>query len=203
MRFNSNDSRTPSERIDGELLRRLIEQNNAMPGTTRGPRRNGRGVSEDGPSMPWPPAGGRGGVVDGTMRRGESGMLTRNESGNGGNGSGGNGSGGCGCGNGNCGNGSCGNCGCGGTGNGGCGCGGNGTDGNGMRGNGTTGRNGMSGNGDGDDTVSWGLYGYPLAMVYAPVQCFGELYEPDEGLSQGTIFRQLDLPFTGKGGCRQ
>lgn len=186
MRFNSNDSRTPPERIDGELLRRLIEQNNAMPGATRGPRRNGRGVSEDGPSMPWPPAGGRGGVVDGTMRRGESGMLARNESGNGGNGSGG-----CGCG----------NCGCGGTGNGDCGCGGNGTNGNGIRGNGTTDRNGMSGNGG--DTVSWGLYGYPLAMVYAPVQCFGELYEPDKGLSQGTIFRQLDLPFTWKGGCRQ
>ncbi len=158
MRFNSNDSRTPSERIDGELLRRLIEQNNAMPGAARGPRRNGRGVSEDGPSMPWPSAGDRG----------ESGMPARNESGNGGNGSGGNGSGSCGC---------------------GCGC--------------SCGNNGNGMNGNGDDTVSWGLYGYPLAMVYAPVQCFGELYEPDKGLSQGTIFRQLNLPFTGKGGCRQ
>lgn len=129
MKFNSNDSRTPSERIDGELLRRLIEQNNAIPGTPRGPRRNGHGVSEDGPSVPWSPVGGRGDVVDGTLRRGES--------------------------------------------------------------------------GNGGNAVGGGLYGYPPAMVYAPIQSFGELYEPDEGLSQGTIFRQLDLPFTGKGGCRQ
>ncbi len=51
----------------------------------------------------------------------------------------------------------------------------------------------------------WGLEGYPLAMVYAPLQNFCELYEPEKGLSRGTIFSQLDLPLKcvghyGKGG---
>ena len=51
----------------------------------------------------------------------------------------------------------------------------------------------------------WGLEGYPLAMVYAPIQCFAELYDIDTALMQGTVFSQLDLPFMGesvmKGGC--
>ena len=40
-----------------------------------------------------------------------------------------------------------------------------------------------------------------LAMVYAPMQRFEELYEPDESLCHGTLFRQLDKPFWG-GRCR-
>ncbi|MBQ7475135.1 MAG: spore coat associated protein CotJA [Clostridia bacterium] len=39
------------------------------------------------------------------------------------------------------------------------------------------------------------LYGAPLAMVYSPVQRFEDLYDPEEGLQRGTIFRALDLPF--------
>lgn len=42
---------------------------------------------------------------------------------------------------------------------------------------------------------SYGLVGYPLANVYAPVQDFEELYEIDTALVRGTIFSQLDLPF--------
>lgn len=39
------------------------------------------------------------------------------------------------------------------------------------------------------------LYGTPLAMVYSPVQRFENLYDPEEGLAAGTIFRDLDFPF--------
>ena len=36
-----------------------------------------------------------------------------------------------------------------------------------------------------------------LAMAYVPTQEWQDLYEPEEGLPRGTIFRQLDLPFEG------
>ena len=36
-----------------------------------------------------------------------------------------------------------------------------------------------------------------LAMAYVPTQRWQVLYEPEEGLPRGTIFRQLDLPFEG------
>ena len=42
---------------------------------------------------------------------------------------------------------------------------------------------------------SWGLDGYPLASVYAPLQVWRELYDNETGLSRGTIFKELDLPF--------
>ena len=59
----------------------------------------------------------------------------------------------------------------------------------------------------GDRRKSWGLVGYPLAMVYSPVQEFHNMYEIDVALHQGTVFKELDLPFMGmsvtKGGtCR-
>nr|WP_249304796.1 spore coat associated protein CotJA [Qiania dongpingensis] len=38
-----------------------------------------------------------------------------------------------------------------------------------------------------------------LAMGTVPMQPFGEIYEPKEALKQGTMFRNLDLPFF-KGG---
>ena len=37
-----------------------------------------------------------------------------------------------------------------------------------------------------------------LAMAYVPFQDFVDLYEPDEALSQGTLFRELDKPFYGQ-----
>ncbi len=39
--------------------------------------------------------------------------------------------------------------------------------------------------------------GQRLAMGYVPVQIWRELYEPAEGFTRGTIFRELDLPFKG------
>ncbi|MBE6576624.1 MAG: spore coat associated protein CotJA [Ruminococcaceae bacterium] len=53
----------------------------------------------------------------------------------------------------------------------------------------------------------WGLKDYPLAMVYSPLQEFCELYDLDDALKNGTLFKQLDLPFMGEsvvrgGGCR-
>lgn len=53
---------------------------------------------------------------------------------------------------------------------------------------------------------SWGLEDYPLASVFAPLQCWRNLYDAETGLSRGTIFKELDLPFLcgeRKGGnCR-
>lgn len=52
----------------------------------------------------------------------------------------------------------------------------------------------------------WGLEGYPLAMVYSPLQSFDGLYDIDSALKQGTLFKELDLDFRGrridKGGKR-
>ena len=46
------------------------------------------------------------------------------------------------------------------------------------------------------------LTGYPLAMVYSPEQVFENLYEPEDGLSRGTVFAALEMPFEGDGRCR-
>ena len=37
--------------------------------------------------------------------------------------------------------------------------------------------------------------GLPLAMVYAPMQKWHQAYSPDEALSRGTLFAELDKPF--------
>lgn len=49
---------------------------------------------------------------------------------------------------------------------------------------------------------------YPLAMVYAPKQCFERVYEVGVALGVGTIFEELNKPFyptgckgNGKEGC--
>lgn len=41
------------------------------------------------------------------------------------------------------------------------------------------------------------LSGRSLAMVYSPCQEFEGIYEPQEGLMAGTIFRELEKPFYG------
>ena len=46
------------------------------------------------------------------------------------------------------------------------------------------------------------LVGKPLAMVYSPEQAFDDLYEPDDGLAHGTVFRALNFPFEGDGRWR-
>ena len=43
----------------------------------------------------------------------------------------------------------------------------------------------------------WGLYEYPLAMVYAPYQSFRNIYKCGEALERGTLFSELDLPLEG------
>ena len=53
----------------------------------------------------------------------------------------------------------------------------------------------------------WGLEGYPLASVFSPLQNFDNLYDCETALKQGTIFAELDLPFSGRtvqkgGNCR-
>ena len=48
---------------------------------------------------------------------------------------------------------------------------------------------------------TWGLVGYPLASVYAPLQEWRDLYDEEKGLAQGTLFSELDKPFLGKGTC--
>ncbi len=48
---------------------------------------------------------------------------------------------------------------------------------------------------------SWGIAGYPLAMVYAPCQSFVSLYDPETALARGTLFTELDLPLGHMGGC--
>jgi len=35
----------------------------------------------------------------------------------------------------------------------------------------------------------------PLAMVYSPYQTFSALYDPEDGLSRGTVFAELEKPF--------
>ena len=37
-----------------------------------------------------------------------------------------------------------------------------------------------------------------LAMAYVPVQTWTQIYEPDTGLTRGTIFPDLDKPFIGE-----
>ena len=34
-----------------------------------------------------------------------------------------------------------------------------------------------------------------LAMAAIPMQIYGQLYEPEEALARGTVFKELDLPF--------
>lgn len=74
-------------------------------------------------------------------------------------------------------------------------------------------KNGCSSNEDngsssGCDGMGWGLTGYPLASVYAPLQSFDDLYDTETALREGTVFKELDLPFTGErrvgkgGNCR-
>lgn len=42
----------------------------------------------------------------------------------------------------------------------------------------------------------------PPGMAYVPYQQWGEIYESDRGLRQGTMFPVLDYPFYG-GACNE
>lgn len=39
-----------------------------------------------------------------------------------------------------------------------------------------------------------------LAMAYVPWQTWQQIYEPCPALQRGTIFKELDKPFLGRGG---
>ena len=47
------------------------------------------------------------------------------------------------------------------------------------------------------------LNGMPIAMAYVPWQEWQNIYEAEKGFHQGTIFEELNKPFTGIGigGC--
>lgn len=65
---------------------------------------------------------------------------------------------------------------------------------------GPAGNTGMTGNTNGENTTPETSCPYPpLSMVYSPAQSWGGLYEPEQALQQGTLFRCLDKPFMGKG----
>lgn len=45
---------------------------------------------------------------------------------------------------------------------------------------------------------------FPLAMAYVPWQHFNGIYDNlDEALDTGTIFPELDKPFTGRRCCKK
>ncbi len=41
----------------------------------------------------------------------------------------------------------------------------------------------------------------PLAMAYVPCQQWGETYNIENGFERGTVFPELDLPFSPGEGC--
>lgn len=43
----------------------------------------------------------------------------------------------------------------------------------------------------------------PIAMAYVPWQKWQDIYDTVKGLECGTIFKELDKPFLGKGGMRR
>ena len=42
-----------------------------------------------------------------------------------------------------------------------------------------------------------------LAMAYVPWQNWQDLYDAEKGFHCGTIFKELNLPFLGKGGVKR
>lgn len=47
------------------------------------------------------------------------------------------------------------------------------------------------------DTIS-GIEGLPLGIAYVPVQKYENLYDIDAAFKAGTLFKELDKPFTGR-----
>ncbi len=48
-----------------------------------------------------------------------------------------------------------------------------------------------------DARAVFGRCTFPHAMVYTPMQTFGDIYDPESALHTGTIFHDLNLPFHG------
>ncbi len=43
----------------------------------------------------------------------------------------------------------------------------------------------------------------PLAMAYVPMQKYAQAYDPEKALCAGTLFPELDKPFSGRGVCNE
>lgn len=41
----------------------------------------------------------------------------------------------------------------------------------------------------------------PIGMTYVPMQTWQDLYQLEDGFQCGTIFKELNLPFTGRRVC--
>lgn len=48
----------------------------------------------------------------------------------------------------------------------------------------------------GDNTVIEEIPAYSLAMVYAPRQSFSNIYDDRSALPAGTLYKELNLPFS-------
>lgn len=179
MYMDENDVRCPRDRVDGELLRRLLKEEgvdgNHCVGTPAPYRNRGVGRGCDGSMREGAHVRGCDGAVRIADRR--CGMTARNEAASGGT---------CGCDDPHHDHGT-------------CDCDGHDHhhvgDGAGAIGNTyPCGENGVKER--------------SLAMVYAPIQYWRGAYDPKTALSRGTMFRELDMPFYGakhsaKGGnCR-
>lgn len=46
------------------------------------------------------------------------------------------------------------------------------------------------------ENANYGVRGRALGIAYSPIQEWTRLYDPEKGLSRGTLFEELDLPFT-------
>lgn len=44
---------------------------------------------------------------------------------------------------------------------------------------------------------------FPVGMAYVPWQKWQNIYEPEQALMAGTLFRDLDLRFYGVRGCKR
>lgn len=54
-----------------------------------------------------------------------------------------------------------------------------------------------------DRECSCGCDDYPIGMGYVPWQEFKNLHDPERGLHAGTIFMELEKPFTGRRSYRR
>ncbi|MCD8323439.1 MAG: spore coat associated protein CotJA [Clostridiales bacterium] len=50
------------------------------------------------------------------------------------------------------------------------------------------------------DGMPYSMERIPIAMAYVPWQHFARTYDLDQALQIGTIFPELNKPFTGRGG---
>ena len=52
------------------------------------------------------------------------------------------------------------------------------------------------------DCSNLNIENMPIAIAYVPFQQWQNIYEPRQALQRGTIFKELDLPFTCAKECK-